>query len=188
MSNLTLNDYQRLTRTRELLYYPFVPLFTIFGNIISHPQLSSCGSAFLHLLRNAVQLLQHIDESHPHASKLHSIAGTFLHLAEKFLYEIVGKAPLPKSGNNTSPPDEILCISKPLADWQREIDGIVGHYIPIELAPNSNVLPVTNLPTWYQQIPQRWISQQFRMSAKLLNPMFRIPQPWVSSIIAILIS
>lgn len=78
------HQYASLTRTRELLYYPFVPFFTVFSHVISSPKHNTCASN-LALLRNMEGFLKRMDRNHQQARKLHGIAKTFLLLAEKYV-------------------------------------------------------------------------------------------------------
>src|ERR1700710_1532238 len=87
-----------LTAARELLYYPFVPFFVLFGNLIANPSLNTT-EVDLQLLRNTVDFFRCMDKNHPHSSKLHKIAGTFLRLAEKFLKETSTKFSLNQQGS-----------------------------------------------------------------------------------------
>ncbi|TGO62397.1 hypothetical protein BCON_0020g00700 [Botryotinia convoluta] len=68
----------------QLLYYPFMPYFVLFSNIIADPHSPSCFDD-LQSLRKVVYYFLRMHVQHRSARKLEKIAETFTRLAESFV-------------------------------------------------------------------------------------------------------
>ncbi|ESZ91147.1 hypothetical protein SBOR_8481 [Sclerotinia borealis F-4128] len=68
----------------QLLYYPFMPYFVLFCNIIADPHSPKCFED-LQLLRKVVYFFLRMHTQHRSARKLEQIAETFTRLAESFV-------------------------------------------------------------------------------------------------------
>ncbi|TGO29272.1 hypothetical protein BPAE_0017g00800 [Botrytis paeoniae] len=68
----------------QLLYYPFMPYFVLFSNIIADPNSPSCFDD-LQSLRKVVYYFLRMHVQHRSARKLEKIAETFTRLAESFV-------------------------------------------------------------------------------------------------------
>ncbi|KAM0146667.1 hypothetical protein ACHAQE_010633 [Botrytis cinerea] len=68
----------------QLLYYPFMPYFVLFSNIIADPHSPTCFDD-LQSLRKVVYYFLRMHVQHRSARKLEKIAETFTRLAESFV-------------------------------------------------------------------------------------------------------
>ncbi|KAI9641596.1 hypothetical protein NHQ30_010409 [Ciborinia camelliae] len=112
----------------QLLYYPFMPYFVLFSNIIADPHSSTCFED-LQLLRQVVYYFLRMHTQHRNARKLEQIAETFTRLAESFVRGSMNR----KSLEGKSP--DILPTLQPVRPLSGGLDS--SSYLAGGPAPQS---------------------------------------------------
>ncbi|KAF7909060.1 hypothetical protein EAE99_011541 [Botrytis elliptica] len=124
----------------QLLYYPFMPYFVLFSNIIADPHSPSCFDD-LQSLRKVVYYFLRMHVQHRSARKLEKIAETFTRLAESFVRGSMSRKALEDKSPeiNVEPPSRSSELTSHITGWtvpqsQRQ----TGLYPPGNDVQNAN--------------------------------------------------
>jgi len=128
-----------MVMTRQRLYYPFLPYFVIFANIISNPHAADCFRD-LQLLRQVVLYFLQMHSNHRSARKFEKVTDTFTRLAEGYVRHSLSR---PRSDSTER---QNVLPSGGLSRSGSNVPGNLGcsHEAPSYPSPADTPPPLTN--------------------------------------------